>query len=420
MNRAAEHEVHPSDPQERPATTATHAPKKRFVCMVAYTVYSFDARVRREAETLAAAGFSVRCLTTRSGPSPTRFTLNGVEVRELNVPKYRGKSLVKYAASYLWFLAVTSVISFRLMMDDELDILHAHNLPDFLVFAGLLPRVMGRKVVLDVHDSVPETFATKFSQTSFLWRLLCLEERLSALVAHRVICVNQPQRDTLVARGIPRAKTRVLMNAPDPSIFRPLPTRQRGGAGAVACNLVYHGTMSERLGVDLIIAAVANVKHRLPGVRLHLWGTGDDLERFQRLADVLGVGDRVLFNPQGFALHELPQHLQSMDMGVVGNRRSVAGELMLPVKLLEYVSLGIPAIVPRLRTIQHYFADDMVRYFEPESVESLAEAIYEVHSTPDLTCKQIVRARAFIEQYGWERQGEEFVAEYRGLAGGTH
>jgi glycosyltransferase involved in cell wall biosynthesis len=325
-----------------------------------------------------------------------------------------------YAASYLWFLLVTSVVSCRLMMDDKLDVLHAHNLPDFLVFAGLVPRVMGRKVVLDVHDSVPETFATKFSQASFLWRLLCLEERLSALVAHRVICVNHPQRDTLVARGIPRSKTLVSMNAPDPRIFKTPSSRRSTTKPDGTFNLVYHGTMSERLGVDLVIGAVAQLRHRVPHLRLHLWGGGDDLERFQGLVGMLGVGDRVFFNPQGFALHELPQHLGSMDVGVVGNRRSIAGELMLPVKLLEYVSLGIPAIVPRLRTIQYYFAEDMVRYYEPESVESLAEAILEVHSKPDLICQQTVRARAFIEQYGWERQGEAFVAEYRALAGGTH
>jgi glycosyltransferase involved in cell wall biosynthesis len=386
-----------------------------FVCMIAYTVYAFDARVRREAETLAANGFTVRCLTTRSGPSPARFVLNGVEVRELNVPKYRGKSKLAYAASYLWFLVATSAVCLRLLVARELDVVHAHNLPDFLVFAGLLPRLLGRKVVLDVHDSVPETFATKFSRSPLLWRVLCLEERLSALVAHRVICVNHPQRDTLVTRGIPKAKTLVSMNAPDPAIFTRTPMVQRGEERDGAFNLVYHGTMSERLGVDLLIRAVAQLQHRLPHARLHLWGAGDDIERFQDLVQALGVGERVSFSPKGFALHELPQRLRSMHVGVVGNRRSAAGDLMLPVKLLEYVSLDIPAIVPRLPTIEHYFTDDMVWYYEPDSVGSLSEAILQLYSRPDVRSEQAARARAFIERHGWERQGAELVAEYQAL-----
>jgi len=383
--------------------------------MIAYTVYAFDARVRREAETLAANGFTVRCLTTRSGPSPTRFVLNGVDVRELNVPKYRGKSKLAYAASYLWFLVATSAACLRLLIARELDVVHAHNLPDFLVFAGLLPRLMGRRVVLDVHDSVPETFATKFSRTPLLWRALCLEERLSALVAHKVICVNHPQRDTLVQRGIPKAKTLVSMNAPDPKIFTRMPIVQRGEEPDGSFNLVYHGTMSERLGVDLLICAVAELQHKLPNARLHLWGSGDDLERFQGLVKELGVGERVSFNPKGFALHELPQQLRSMHVGIVGNRRSAAGDLMLPVKLLEYVSLDIPAIVPRLRTIEHYFTEDMVTYYEPDSVGSLSQATWQLSLRPEARREQAARARAFIERHGWERQGAELVAEYQAL-----
>ena len=85
--------------------------------------------------------------------------------------------------------------------------------------AGLVPRLAGKKVILDVHDSVPETFAAKFSKVSMFHRLLCLEERWSARVAHRVICVNHPQRETLVGRGIPAAKTSISMNVPDPRLF---------------------------------------------------------------------------------------------------------------------------------------------------------------------------------------------------------
>jgi glycosyltransferase involved in cell wall biosynthesis len=384
--------------------------------MIAYTVYTFDARVRREAETLAAAGFNVRCLTTRSGPSPKRFVQNGVEVWELNVPKYRGKNKLVYVASYLAFLLVTSAVCLRLMISGKLDIVHAHNLPDFLVFAGLVPRLMGRKVVLDVHDTVPETFATKFSNSPLLWRALCLEERVSALIAHKVICVNHPQREMIVARGIPREKTFVSMNAPDPSIFTPASTDRAVANPDAPFDLVYHGTMSERLGVDLLIRVVAQLRERVPNIRLHLWGGGDDLARFQRLADELGVANQVLFKPQGFPLHELPQHLRSMDVGVVGNRRSAAGDLMLPVKLLEYVALGIPAIVPRLGAIQHYFAEDMVRYYEPEDVESLAQAIGLLHARPDFRCEQAARARTFMERHGWDRQGPELVDVYRTLS----
>ena len=125
----------------------------------------------------------------------------------------------RISLSYLRFLLAASTSCLRLLISGKLDVVHVHNLPDFLVFAGLVPRLAGRKVVLDIHDSVPETFAAKFSDAPLVHRLLCLEERLSAAVAHKVICVNHPQRATLVARGIPDSKTFISMNVPDPRIF---------------------------------------------------------------------------------------------------------------------------------------------------------------------------------------------------------
>jgi glycosyltransferase involved in cell wall biosynthesis len=383
------------------------------VCMIAYTNYAIDARVRREAETLAANGFQVTCLTTRNGTSPTRFTLGGVAVRELGVPKYRGKSTAAYFVSYVRFLIASSVVCLAMLLRRELDAVHAHNIPDFLVFAALLPRAAGCKVVLDVHDSVPETFTTKFADNAFVWRALCFEERLSARMAHRVICVNEPQRDALVARGIPSSKTFISMNVPDPKIFAVCRAEPREPSGWF--ELVYHGTMVDRLGVDIIIRAVARLSHRIPCVRLNLWGHGDDLGRFRALARELKVEDRVGFRPEGYPLHELPGRLRTMDVGVVGNRMTVAGDLMLPVKLMEYAALGIPAVAPRLKTIGHYFDDQMVSFFDPENVDSMAAAIERLYSDPGRRRQQAATAGAFLKERGWEKQGEAFVDFYQRL-----
>jgi glycosyltransferase involved in cell wall biosynthesis len=386
--------------------------------MVAYTNYAFDARVRREAQTLASAGFDVVCLTTRNGSRPRRFVLNGVEVRELSVPKYQGKNAPAYVISYLAFLLASSAACARLRLAGKADVVHAHNIPDFLVFAGLLPRLTGSKIVLDVHDSVPETFCSKFSRSSTLRKALCLEEKLSAGIAHKVICVNEPQRQTLVDRGIPGWKTFNSMNVPDPAIFQYRTDSDKDRArDETAFNLIYHGTMADRLGVDLLIRASAMLRERIPPLNLHLWGRGDDLPKFRDLAKELGTESRVHFNPKGFDLLELPQHLRSMDVGVIGNRQNEATSLMLPVKLMEYVSLRIPAVAPRLRTIAHYFSDDMVAFYEPENLDSLAGTIHRLYRDPALRVRQASRAVEFLNRYGWEQQGPELVTFYRQLVG---
>jgi glycosyltransferase involved in cell wall biosynthesis len=390
------------------------SPVRANVCMIAYTDYAGDARVRREAETLMANGFRVRCLTTRNGGPLRQFTLDGVDVQELAVAKYRGKNTRAYVSSYVRFLAAAAVACVRLMARGELDVVHVHNIPDFLVFAGLVPRLAGCKVVLDVHDSVPETFAAKFPDRSLFRKALILEERLSTLVAHKVICVNHPQRDALVARGLRDSKTFISMNVPDPRIFGQVAVTSRTTDPA-HFSLVYHGTMANRLGVDLLIRAVALAQEEIPCVQLHLWGHGDDLQAFQALARDLNLTEQVLFNPRGYPLEDLPFHLQAMNLGVIGNRRSAAGDLMLPVKLLEYVSLGIPAVAPRLKTIQHYFSETMVTFYEPESVESLADAVVRLYNDPDRRGTQSIVAREFLTRYGWQQQGKELVTMYQQL-----
>ena len=268
-------------------------------------------------------------------------------------------------------------------------------------------------MVLDVHDSMPETFGTKFAGPSILHKVACVEEKLSALVAHRVICVNHPQRDRLVSRGIAASKTFVSMNVPDPRIFRRPASSPLQAEPSEQCNLVYHGTMAKRLGVDLVIRASAHLQERVPHARLHLWGHGDDLGEFQGLANDLRLNGRVIFQPAGFPLHELPERLSQMHIGVVGNRRTAAGDLMLPVKLLEYIGLDIPVVAPRLKAIEHYFRDDMVSYYEPDDVESMANAIYRLSRDPDARTGQAARAHGFLDAYGWQRQGIELVRFYQ-------
>jgi glycosyltransferase involved in cell wall biosynthesis len=390
----------------------------RHVCMVAYTDYTGDARVRREAETLAAHGFRVRCLTTKNSGSPKAFTLGGVEVEELDVAKYRGKSTRAYVASYLRFLASASAACIRMMARGELDVVHAHNIPNFLVFAGLLPRLAGRKVVLDIHDSVPETFAAKFPGGALVRQALFMEERFSVGIAHRVICVNHPQRDTLVARGIPGSKTFISMNVPDPHIFGANGHGESRASEPDRLRLVYHGTMAHRQGVDILIRAVGRIRRRVPRVELNLWGHGDDLADFRGLARDLNLDDHVVFNDRGFPLESLPERLGTMDLGVIGNRRNVACDLMLPVKLLEYVSLGIPTVAPRLKTIERYFTDDMVTFYEPESVDGLADAVVALYRDTDRRERQAAQAKHFLDRYGWERQGDDLVTMYHSLVEG--
>ena len=49
--------------------------------------------------------------------------------------------------------------------NDPYDLIHVHSVPDFEVFAVLIPKLLGAKIILDIHDIVPEFYASKFNKT---------------------------------------------------------------------------------------------------------------------------------------------------------------------------------------------------------------------------------------------------------------
>lgn len=394
----------------------TQATSVTQVVMIGYIHYPTDNRVRREAEALAATGrYRIRVLTPRNGEDdPQQYAGAGITIVEMTSGKYRGRSKLRYLLAYVWFM-VRAFLYCSLKVR-SIDVVHIHNMPDFLVFAALVPRLTGKKVILDVHDTMPETYGAKFPGrvSGLLTGALKLEERLSCLMATNIISVTHPQKELLAARGVPEGKVTVTMNVPDPGVFKPSTNGGPAGKTGDGLRLVYHGTVTRRLGIDLVIRAVARLRGRGEEMKFFIFGNGEDLEDFAQLSRELGVDDAVIFNRKFIPMEELIPVLRTMDIGVIGNRRSVAADYMLPVKMMEYAILGIPVVVPRLKTIEFYFSSSMVGYFQPEDLDSLTEAVSRLGRDRDLRAAQARRANVFIGRYGWEEHKQDLIDLYDG------
>ena len=386
--------------------------------MVAYTNYLTDARVRREAETLASLpDYKVLIFVLKEESSRRTYSIDGVEVRELNVDKYRGKSNGRYLMSYFIFLLLAFFSCNELLRKKHLDIVHIHNMPNFLVFSAIIPYLFGKKIILDIHDTVIETYATKFEGVSskIFNKLFYLEEIICCAIAHKIICVNHIQREVLVKRGIPESKIVILMNVPDPKRFDYKKKIKNHLNTEESFKLVYFGTISKRLGIDLAICAVSKLANKIPGLEFHIIGNGDDIQEFMDLAKELGVDKSVGFYRKVFPFEELIKMLNEMDICIVPNRRNSATELMLPVKMLESVALGIPVIVPRLKAIEYYFSDDMVAYFEPDNIDSMADAILDAYNSEPKRIRKAEQARLFLQRYGWDTHKQDLFNLYKSL-----
>jgi glycosyltransferase involved in cell wall biosynthesis len=375
------------------------------VLIVAYTTYFNDGRVKRHAEALAERGdhTDVICLA-----SPLWSEAHGVNVIGLKLRRYRGASRAGYLRSYLRFFMQASLKALQLSRAARYDLVIVCTMPDAAVLCAIGPRLLGSKVLLDIHDTMPELYRDKFGgrRGAVGARLLMAEERASAALADRVLAVHERHRERLLQAGIPGRKIAVVMNLPDARIFSPRASHSHASGRFTA---VCHGTLTRRLGLDTALIACSLLRRRIPGFQLRVIGGGDYLEEARQLARNLDLGCRVEFLAS-VAIGQLPWLLQDADVGIVPNHASSATHLMLPVKLLEYATLEIPIVAARLQTIEHYFDPQSVQFFDPGNPATLADAIEELYCEPGRRVLMAQRAREVAEELSWERQRQEFYA----------
>jgi len=372
--------------------------------MIAYTTYMHDGRVKRHAEALADRGdhIDVICLANAKTDAVSKVNLIGLEM-----PRYRGPSKTAYFRSYVRFFALASAMAVRLSLKGRYSAVIVCTMPDAAVVCAIMPKLFGSKVVLDIHDTMPELYRDKFGgvRGAAGARLLMLEERMSAWWADAVLAVHDLHRERLQQAGVPARKIHVVMNAPDSRIFL---ERKSNIAPAQTFTVVCHGTVTARLGLDLLVRAVGQLKDAIPNLRLNVIGEGDHLAGIRALVDHLKLASRVTFTNL-VPVEELPALLASADVGVVPYQPSSATHLMLPVKLLDYATIGIPVIAARLRTIEHYFGDGAVELFEPGDAEDLARAITDLYDHPLLRIRLVERARVALNALSWKNQKDEYL-----------
>ncbi len=381
---------------------AKRAAMAKRICMVAYTHYRSDARPRREAEALAARGDEVDFLALSPDGETHEELLDGVNVIDLPSRRYRGKSTTSYLKSYTRFFAQAFTTLTRRHLTRRYDVIYAHTMPDFIVFAATAVKALGVKVVLDLHDTMPELYQSKFGLAKGhpVVRAVALQERLSCRFADKLVCVHQPHKELLVSRGVPAEKISVLLNVPDPRIFgsHACKAASRGAAP----RLVYHGTIAERLGLDVALHAFVQVLADYPEARFDIFGSGDFAPQVERLVTELHLDGKVHFPNEHFRLERVPELVDGATVGIVPNRDDPATRYMLPVKLLEYVHLGIPTVAPRLPAISYYFDDDAVSFYAPGEAASMADAILRVLRAPAFSHTLVKNAAEFSERFGWQ------------------
>jgi glycosyltransferase involved in cell wall biosynthesis len=380
------------------------------ICMVTHSFYESDNRVIRYAETLAQRGDSVEVFALRRSPeTPKEEVITGVKV--FRIQNRFSKDKQSKSADFLWpllrFLMVSSWWMTRRQMWRRYDLVHVHNIPDFLVFAAWYPKLTGTKVILDIHDIVPEFFGSKFkvADRSVLVRGLKLVEKLSAAFASHVILANHLWLEKYTTRSARKEKCSVFINHVDERIFYPRPSAQLNSKPVI----MFPGGLQWHQGLDIAIQAFAKLRNRLPNAEFHIYGDGNMKPKLMALAQDLGLDGSVrFFNP--LRIGQIADVMGQADLGVVPKRADSFGNEAYSTKIMEFMALGVPMVVSSTKIDRYYFDDSVVRFFESGNPDALADAMFDVLSNEELRRGMVNRASEYVSRNSWNNRKADYLA----------
>lgn len=387
--------------------------------MLVHSYYDEDPRVRREAESLAAAGRPVDVFALRRPNDLPDGEIGGVRVHRIDVQRHQGAGIGTYLREYLAFLvracwAVTGSHRGR-----RYGLIQVHTPPDFLILAGLPLRLAGVPILLDLHEAMPEFFRSRFPRASnpIIHAGLRLQERLSIRLSTAAVTVNAAMRDRLVGLGVEPGKVSVVPNSPSLQRFDPAAHEDRPFAADGTVRLVYAGALTPTYELDVVVDAIALIRERRPdlAISFDMYGRGDSEAELRARVDRLGLSESVVSHGR-IPIEEMPSAIARADIGLAPTRRDPFTDVSLSTKIFEYAAMAKPVVASRLPMVEQVFPPGTIGLYEAGDPDLLASAILGLIDDPVTRRRAVDRSLEVVRSRSWENEVERYMALVDGLA----
>jgi glycosyltransferase involved in cell wall biosynthesis len=360
------------------------------------------------AEALSERGDQVDVISLQKKGQTAHEVINGVRVHRIQPRVVNEQGKMTYLYRMLKFFVKSSAFLAKKTLNatGRYDLIHVHSVPDFEVFAALFPKFFGSKIILDIHDIVPEFYASKFDvpADSLIFKSLVLTERASTAFADYVIIANHLWEKILTARSVNRDKCSTFLNYPVPAFFHSYPKTGHNGK----IRLIYPGSLNWHQGIDIAIRAFDRIRAMAPEAEFYIYGDGPATTSLRRLITELNLQNRV-FIRDFLPLDEIVPLIAGADIGVVPKRSNSFGDQAFSTKIFEFMALGVPVIVSKTQIDTFYFDDSIVKFFEPGDEKSLADAMLELIKDKQLRKNISWNAAGFVENNSWVHKKQEYL-----------
>jgi glycosyltransferase involved in cell wall biosynthesis len=274
-------------------------------------------------------------------------------------------------------------------------VFEVHGLPS----VELLDRQQGDKQIAQEGREAARLRGLEQEVFDGAWRLLPITECLRQRLLHDYGCPSER------VTTIPDA-ARSVARSPKPATSQ----HSHGEEEKRPARLIYVGQLYPWKGVDLLLEALAELER----AELTIVGGLDndrDLPRLRRLAEAVGVANRVVFaGPRPYA--EVPCLLARADVALLPLADGVVARCFTsPLKLFDYMAAGCPIVAVDFPTIREVLYDgENGLLAAPGDPAALAAQVQRLLDNPELARQLGDRARRDAQAYTWQRRAERITA----------
>lgn len=393
----------------------------RILMLLENQAYTLDVRVRREANALTAAGYTVSVISPAKPGQRSRDVIKGVRLYRYPEPS-GADGFLSYLWEYAYSMAASFALSIVAFFSEGFDVIHAHNPPDTFVFIALFYKMFGKRFVFDHHDLSAEMYEARMpgGGNRMVYHALVLLEKLTCFFADHVIATNESYKRMEMERGgVPEERITVVRNGIE--LDRVVPSEPERSLVEKGKTIIgYVGIMGFQDGVDRLLRAFRHLIDDLGRTDFYcvLIGTGDMWPKLLELARDLNLGQYLWFT--GFVPSaEMQNCLCAADICVAPEPSNPFTDRSTMIKIIHYMSLSKPIVAFDLP--EHRFtAGDAAVYVKPNDELAFAKALAELMDDP--LRRQALGAlgrRRFEIDLAWEYSVPKLLEAYQKILPGA-
>lgn len=312
-----------------------------------------------------------------------------------------------------FFLLAQFQAAFRIALRQEAELIHTHWVLPNGVVGVWLSRMLGIPLAVSLHGS--DIFVaqrnTVFSRVA--WRVF---QEASVITA----CSDGLRRKAINIGASPD-KIHLIAWGADPVRFNPAVTaldRSKFGLTGEDVLLIALGRIVPKKGFDVLVRSLPSLLSLCPQAQMLIGGDGAQRDELRRLAESLGISDRVHF-PGRIPWDQVPGFLNMGDIFVLPSVHDAAGNVDgLPTVLLEAMGCGKPIVATTVGGVPLVIEDQVNGLLcPPGDPGALSQTLARIIEDDSLRAQLGQEARSSVEErFNWSEVAQKMVMLFQQAA----